>query len=29
MGVALASADSVDEAKNNAIKAASYVMVKV
>ena len=29
MGVALASADSVDEAKNNAIKAASYVVVKV
>ena len=29
MGVAIASADSVDEAKNNAIKAASYVMVKV
>lgn len=29
MGVALASADSVDEAKNNAIKAASYVVVKI
>jgi len=29
MGVALASADSVDEAKNKAVKAASYVMVKI
>ena len=29
MGVALASADSVDEARNKAVKAASYVVVKV
>ena len=29
MGVALASADSVDEAKNKAVKAASYIMVKI
>ncbi len=29
MGVALASADSIEEARNNAIEAASYVMVKV
>jgi len=28
MGVALASANSVDEAKNKAVKAASYVVVK-
>ncbi len=29
MGVALASANSIEEARNNAIEAASYVMVKV
>ncbi|MFI3137167.1 MAG: formate-dependent phosphoribosylglycinamide formyltransferase, partial [Methylococcaceae bacterium] len=29
MGVALASADSVDEARNKAVKAANYVVVKV
>ena len=29
MGVALASANSIEEARNNAIEAASYLMVKV